>query len=216
MGNMNGLTFPWLKLLIVKRRVFARCIFSICVMFSLPLWMASVYCELPLEGLFWDQISLSQWFPTARLLHVFIYSAVPHLRGRVSLRPLLATSVNKDLGRWQRRPGRLSCYRKITQGLFFFFCLRELLIHRHIRAGSGPFFCSFMCMWVFWGGRNCRWRNLDDDEGLQLKEDLCLAVQTKWRLPLPPSFAMWPKAGTSLMIACIYKPTKPVMHVNAQ
>lgn len=214
MGNMNGFTFPWLKLLIVKRRVFARCIFSICVMFSLPLWMASVYCELPLEGLFWDQISLSQWFPTASLLHVFIYSALPHLWGRVSLRPLLATSVNKDLGRWQRRPGRLSCYHKITQG--FFFLLEGTPNTQTHKSRVRSLFLQFYVYVGFFGGRNCRWRNLDDDEGLQLKEDLCLAVQSKWRLPLPPSFAMWPKAGTSLMIACIYKPTKPVMDVNAQ
>lgn len=33
--------------------------------------------------------------------------------GRVSLRPLLASSVNKDLGRWQKRPG---CH----LGAFFF------------------------------------------------------------------------------------------------
>lgn len=72
---MDGRTFPWLKLLIVKRRVFAQYIFSICVMFSLPLWMASVYCELPLEDLVWDQISLSQLFPSACLLHMFICSA---------------------------------------------------------------------------------------------------------------------------------------------
>lgn len=87
-GNMIGLTFPWLKLLIVKKQGFALYIFSICVMFSLELWMAPVYCELPLEDLFWDQMLLSQWFPAVCLLHVFIYSALPHLWGRVSLRPL--------------------------------------------------------------------------------------------------------------------------------
>lgn len=124
--------------------------FSICVKFSLPLWMASVYCELPLEGLFWDQISLSQWFPTARLLRMFIYSALPRLWGRVSLRPLLATSVNKDLGRWQRRPGRLSCYHKITQGLFFFFLLEGTPNTQTHKSRVRPLLLQFYVCLFFW------------------------------------------------------------------
>lgn len=74
MVNMSGCTFLWLKLLIVEPWVLARYIFSVCVMFSLLLWMGSVYCELPLEDLLWDQISLTRWFLLARLLHTFTYS----------------------------------------------------------------------------------------------------------------------------------------------
>lgn len=95
MVNMNACTFLWLKLLIVELWVFARYIFSICVMFSLPLWMASVYCELPLEDLLSDQISLTQWFLLACLLHTFTYSILCWL-GCVFLGAPSVTAVNKD------------------------------------------------------------------------------------------------------------------------
>lgn len=80
MVNTDACTFLWLKLLIVELWVPAQCIFSICVMFSLPLWMASVYCELPLEDLFWDQISLTQWFLLA--LPLGTHSHIPFSAGQ--------------------------------------------------------------------------------------------------------------------------------------
>lgn len=96
MVNMNARTFLWLKLLIVELWVLARYIFSICVMFSLPLWMGSVYCELPLEDLLWDQISLTQWFSvglSAPHIHMF---HPPAGLGVFFLGAPSVTVVNKD------------------------------------------------------------------------------------------------------------------------
>lgn len=96
MVHLNVCTFLWQKLLIVELWVFAQYIFSICVMFSLPLWMASVYCELPLEDSVWDQISLTQWFLLVCLFHMFICSILRRLGWIFFLGAPSVTAVNKD------------------------------------------------------------------------------------------------------------------------
>lgn len=101
MVNMNACTFLWLKLLIVELWVFARYIFSICVMFSLPLWMVSVYCELPLGNLLSDQISLTRWFLLACLINTFTYSILCWL-GCVFLGA--SAAVNTDCDVWRSSP----------------------------------------------------------------------------------------------------------------
>lgn len=101
--NIDARTFLWLKLLIVELWVPAQCIFSICVMFSLPLWMASVYCELPLEDLLWDQISLTQWFllacPLRAHIHIFHSLLVRECFSTVGTPSVVAINLDNDIER---------------------------------------------------------------------------------------------------------------------
>lgn len=136
MVNMNACTFLWLKLLIVEPWVFARYIFSICVMFSLPLWMASVYCELPLEDLVSDQISLTQWFLLACLLNTFTYSVLFWL-GCVFLGASTVTAVNTDCDVEGRIPNFIyTTWNKVDLKISL------------VRAVYDRFCCSFCgCVW---------------------------------------------------------------------
>lgn len=136
MVNVNACTFLWLKLLIVELWVFARYIFSICVMFSLPLWMVSVYCELPLEDLLGDQISLTQWFLLARLLHT--HSDIPFSAGLgVFLGASSVTAVEAS-------HVCQNCHYQIIQSLLNKGSLKISLV----RAVSDHFCCIFLCLFL--------------------------------------------------------------------
>lgn len=118
---MNGCTFLWLDLLIVELWVLARYIFSICVMFSLPLWMASVYCELPLEDFTWRSdithsvVSLGLSAPH---IHIFHFLLVRVCFSRCSI--CLCCKY------------RLWCWEKHLKSVCFYFPFTESLLNRGI------------------------------------------------------------------------------------
>lgn len=147
MVNMDACTFLWLKLLIVELWVFARYIFSICVMFSLPLWMASVYCELPLEDLLWDQISLTRWFLLARLLRTFTCSILCSFGlGVFLLGAPTVSAANKDVD-WSILNQR--CYYQIVKLL-----LNELSL---FRAFYDHLCCNFVVVFKSLATAECSW-----------------------------------------------------------